>query len=343
LRHRDRQSVFNRFVHGFCVSSRRGSDRRGADQRFYAAPLSIEQKIGAYDWHGALLAVFGGHGEAPGKYLAPGVLIPSPDTMLLVLGFNQAVWYQLDSLTGENRRLPYALNQPRGIAFGDKRFVTTSTGGMPGALFLSEPFPGGSQLGTSSSPLRSQFTTVAGLRMFRHITGDEREWFTMAQFLSPTMEVWQRGRRVRQVLLPAPWYEPYGVEAWEPVRRGIPAPEVITVTKSVWRDQRGLLWTITAVPDAHLPPHYRDTDRGAASEGPAKSPAPVVRPIREQNDAVIAVYLVTDSSVALIASQRFDQNLNRFLSDSVLAESTYPEPGLTRFSLYRFRLSGFLP
>lgn len=316
----------------------------GADQHFYVAPLSDGMKIGKYDGEGDLQTIFAGRGEAPHQFRALSEMAASPDSMLLILGINRATWYRLDSLTATHQQLSATLNQARALAFRAHHFVATNSGGMPGELLYSEPPPNGTQLGVSLTPSHSEFGTVAGLRMLSHITGDEREWLTISQFFSPTVDVWRGAQRVRHVRLPAPWYRVYdGLEPWKPTRHGVPAGELITSTQSIWRDKHGLVWTITSLPDADLPPDYLHTDRSLVTSKESDAPPPRSRPIREQSDAIVAVYALSDSTITLIASHRFDQNVNRFLSDSVLSESTNPEPGLTRFILYRFRLSGYSP
>jgi hypothetical protein len=320
---------------------------QAADQQFYVAPLSVDQAIGRYDWSGRLTAVFGGRGEAPGKYLGVGGLFQSPDSLLLVLGFNQAVWYDLSSLVGELRTLPVMLNQPSAVAFSGHRFIATTTGGIGAALFYSEPQPSGTGIGVSASPTMTSLETEAALGMFRSVAAmSTTRYVAMGRYLAPILEVWTSDSGlVRRLAVPAPWFESYGTEAWGPITAGVPSGAVLTVTRSIWLDGEGRLWTITNLPDAGLPADYptsahREAARrvGVVTEG-AGADVPRM-PLREQADAIIAVYEVSDTAVKVIAKTRVDARLTRFLSDSIVAELEIPEPGVNRFILYRFRLAG---
>jgi len=317
----------------------------GADHRFYVAPLSVEQKIGQYDRHGRLLAMFGGHGEAPGKYYAPAAIAASPDSMLLVLDINQVLWFRLDSLTAEHGPLGDFPNQGGLLAFRGRRFVATSSGGMPGELMYSEPKPDGTQLGVSVSPHTSMTDTEAQLRMWRVITGTDSMWLTMSQKFEAVVEVWQGFQIVRRIRLPAPWYPPYGIEATAASTAGSANGAVWPVTQSIWLDREGVLWTITSVADSTGSVDRRAGGGRSPTEKEilAGAPRPVVSPLRGRFDAVVTAYLISDSTVSLIASARVDPYLVSILSDSVLAERANPEPGLTSFTLYRYALRGYAP
>lgn len=313
----------------------------GADHRFYVAPLSVDQKIGQYDREGRLLAVFGGHVEEPGKYYTPAAIAASPDSMLLVLDRNQVIWYHLDSLTAEHAQLGDFPNQGGLLAFRKRRFVATSSGGMPGELLYSDPNPNGTQIGTSASPSTSRIDREAELRMWRVITGTDSTWFTASWRFEPLVEEWDRLGKRRRFVLPAPWYPRYDLRAAQAAMEGPNAP-VLPVMRALWRDTQGLLWTITSIADRDLvadgsgarnQPTERDLLRGSTGGWRQAD--------EDRFDAIVAAYAISDSSISLVSSARFDPLLVAFLSDTVLAGLSHPEPGLTQFTLFRIDLTGY--
>ncbi len=312
----------------------------GAEHRFYVAPLSVEQKIGQYDRHGRLLAMFGGHGEAPGKYYAPAAIAPSPDSMLLVLDINKVLWFRLDSLTAELGPLGDFPNQGGLLAFRDRRFVTTSSGGMPGELLYSEPKPDGTQIGVSVSPHISMTDTESELRMWRAITGSDSVWLTASWHFAPVVELWNEFRRVRRFVLPAPWWPTGGAEGTTPFSTTI-AP----LTRAIRLDAAGRLWTLTSVPDsAYVAAAARTTSKPVSEREILQQRSVGAEPLTLRRfNTVVAVYQLSDTTVSLVASQRFEPTLVSFLSDTILAGTSRSEPGMTQLSIYSYTLRGLSP
>jgi hypothetical protein len=314
----------------------------GADQSFYVAPMSDRQKIGKYDWGGGLRALFGGKGEGPEQYYSPQGIAASPDSQLLVVSLSKALWYDLNTLRGIAKAIPVTLNQPALVAMVGQKFLATTTGGigMSGQLYWSAPEPNGTILGRSTSPVVPNTESRNGMRMFRTVAArDTSTFYTVGKFLEPLLEVWHVGDGLfNQVELPAPWFKKYDVSALAPSSGGASQVETVPMSFHVWRDDDGLIWTLTSVPDRALPKSRpaQSPRRGEDAHRPGANRAE--RPLREKGDGVIAVYEVTDSSVQLVTSARFDALLTLFLSDSVVAERSYPEPGSTRFILYKLRL-----
>ncbi|MDX2263060.1 MAG: hypothetical protein SFU84_15315 [Gemmatimonadales bacterium] len=313
---------------------------QGADQQFYIHPMSDQLKIGRYDWKGALTLLFGGQGEAPGQYGSAGTLAAAPDSQLLLVEYRKVHWYDLQTLESSAEPVPMPLNQPALIAFSGRRFLATTTGGvgMSGEIYLSTPNPGGLVLGRSTAPTVPNTATVGGASMFRHVTGRvPGEFYTIGWFLAPTLERWTTSGGLRdRVELPAPWFVPYGVEALIE-RDAKPRAAPLAGTTSLWQDGSQRVWTVTRVPDPRtigLPPPKvvsdADAHRGVQAE---ETLAP-----NQRADAVIAAYEISDSSVSLLTSKRFDQRVLGFLSDSIVVERSFPEPGLARFVVYRLRL-----
>jgi len=313
---------------------------QGADQQFYIHPLSDQLKIGRYDWKGRLTRLFGGHGEAPGQYRFAGTLAAAPDSQLLLVEYRKVHWYDLRTLESSAEPVPVPLNQPALIALSGRRFLATTTGGvgMAGEIYLSTPNPEGLVLGRTTSPRRSNTETMGGASMFRHVTGRvPGEFYTIGWFLAPTLERWTTSGGLKdRVELPAPWFVPYGIDALIE-RDAKPRAAPLAGTTSLWQDGSQRIWTVTRVPDPRtigLPPPQvvsdADAHRGVQAE---ETLAP-----NQRADAVIAAYEISDSSVSLLTSKRFDQRVLGFLSDSIVVERSFPEPGLARFVVYRLRL-----
>jgi hypothetical protein len=315
---------------------------QGADQAFYVAPMSEELKVGRFGWTGQLGMLLGGRGEAPGQYHSPAGMAASPDSQLVVVSVGRVVWYDLRSLQAVTLPLSVTLNQPSVVALTGRRFVATTTGGvgMLGQLFYSDPGPAGTPIGSSTSPITPTKESVDGIEMFRSLTAsDTLTMLTTRRFLEPILEVWSVGKgRIREVELPAPWYPKYELSALAPAAAGASQVELVPMTFHVWRDVEGLVWTLTSVPDSkrskQVVAAVSPGSHGVRSEGVRAGP----RPLRDQGDGVVAVYEVSDTSVRLVASARFDALLTFFLSDSVVAERSYPDQGSTRFILHKLRL-----
>lgn len=313
---------------------------QGADQAFYVAPMSEQLKVGRYGWTGQLELLLGGRGEAPGKYYSPAGMAASPDSQLLVVSEGRVVWYDMGSLNAVTLPLAVTLNQPSVVAMRGRRFVATTTGGvgMLGQLFYSEPGPSGTPIGRSTSPITATKESVGGIEMFRSLTAsDTLTVLTTRRFLEPILEVWSVGAgRVREIELPAPWYPKYDLNALTPAAAGASQVELVPMTFHVWKDAEGLVWTLTSVPDDQRSKEVEPSNpNGSRSEGVRSTS----RPLRDQGDGVVAVYAVSDTAVHLVASARFDALLTFFLSDSVVAERSYPDQGSTRFILHKLRLN----
>ena len=319
---------------------------QGADQRFYAGPLSERFAVGRYGRDGRLQSLLGGRGEAPGEWPAISGLAASPDSLLLVLGVSTVVWFDLDSTTWTQSRSPVILNQPSLVALRGKRFAGTSTGGIQGELFFSEPQPSGQMLGRSSAPTGNGFQTEAQVRMFRVAARqDSQRIVTVSQYLSPTLQVWSADSGLlAHGELPAPWFVPYGMDAWDAIAAGLSGEEVLTMTTGVWVDAAGRLWTVTSVPDPRLPPveaRLSALAKRQKTEMP-EAPGSPGEPSAVQ-DAIIAVYELSAGKVTLLAWRRFDTALTTIVSDSVVAQVSVPDPLLTRFVLYQMKFVDSTP
>ncbi|MCA9763926.1 MAG: hypothetical protein KC544_12440 [Gemmatimonadetes bacterium] len=256
------------------------------------------------------------------------------------------VWFDLDSTTWTQSRSPVILNQPSLVALRGKRFAGTSTGGIQGELFFSEPQPSGQMLGRSSAPTGNGFQTEAQVRMFRVAARqDSQRIVTVSQYLSPTLQVWSADSGLlAHGELPAPWFVPYGMDAWDAIAAGLSGEEVLTMTTGVWVDAAGRLWTVTSVPDPRLPPveeRLSALAKRQKTEMP-EAPGSPGEPSAVQ-DAIIAVYELSAGKVTLLAWRRFDTALTTIVSDSVVAQVSVPDPLLTRFVLYQMKFVDSTP
>ena len=299
----------------------------GADQRFYVGPMSGGQRIGVFDWSGTLLKLFSRRGEAPGRHQGISAMATTPDSMLVVLGSNIAIWFPLPEGAPQTVVLPYTQNEPRVAAF--RGHIFSAAVGTPIRRGFFSSFGRDSTIAFGDSlPAPTPGTlTLDQRRAYRQLTpAAKNRFWAMSSSLEPLVEEWTvDGTLLRRYRLPAPWFKTHGLEIYPDLQKhGIRGVRV-SVGRSIWRDKEGRLWTITQVSD----PDWALVRDQPGVSGFDRS---------KVTDAVIAVYEVTDSTIDLLAKRQVDQALGRFLSDSVVAEVLYPDNDVTHFNLFRFRL-----
>lgn len=306
----------------------------GVDQAFYVTTMTERARVGVYDWQGKLVRLLGRTGEGPGELKAAISVAASRDSFLAVLDYSRILWYSLGGGEPITRVLPIPIAEFRTIALPGRGLVVAAEQRMPGRAFLyvdtlGVMHPFGDSLKAPRSGLEEYMPHSLTVR-------DRSGFFAMPYYVTPRLDEWElSGKLVRRYELPAPWFEPYTRDRLRDLGRLGPRGMRIAISNGAWRDANGLLWTIATVPD----PRWKIVADTGDKDERGEVHAPYWGYDRRQvQDAVIAVYRLTDSSVTLVASQRVDFPLSRFLSDSVVAERKYIDRGAPVFNLFRYRL-----
>jgi hypothetical protein len=312
----------------------------GMDQHFYVGPVSEPSKVAEFGWDGSLIRLIGHRGKGPGELTGIGHVVATSDSLIGAFSINRIVWFPLSGQPPITETVAQPLDDARLVGLAGRRVVGSNRSSNLRTFVAYGPDGRGRTFGDTNG------FDPAGPRTFR--SGMGSRWladagsgiWTVSEYFAPIFEQWSfDGHRTRRLRLPASWFTPYGPDQLNKLAQfGIRSVPIAT-TKSAWRSRDGYLWTITQVPDrkwrfsldsATTPPGLTRTGR------PIRSFYGFDRDL--VLDAVLAVYSVTDSTATLIASQQVDQALTQFLSDSVIAQETYPDGLSSTIRLFRFRL-----
>ena len=313
----------------------------GSDQAFYVAALSAPGRIARYDWHGHLDKLLGRTGDGPGELRWAMAVSATADSFLAVLDYRRIVWFPLPDGPVITEALLPPIAEFRAIALPRRGFVAAVVQDRSLRTFIYRGPDGTSRtFGDSSGPPDSH--------MMERQEGDRSHWLTaldsnrfwaMPEFFESSVEEWSTdGALLRRYRPPAPWFVPYGPEMLKQLGSSGIRAVPLAMSKAVWRDSQGRMWTLTQVPD----PHWRvQRDAGAELDERGERHATLCCfDRRKVVDGIIAVYQVTDSSIALIASRRVDMPLVGILSDTIAVEGVYPSADVMTFNVFRFRLVG---
>ncbi|MES2305613.1 MAG: hypothetical protein V4558_08900 [Gemmatimonadota bacterium] len=311
---------------------------QGADQLFYVAPMSEQGRVGVYGWDGHLVRLLGRTGDGPGELRWAASVAAAPDGSLGVLDFNRILWYPLLGGAPITQVLDQPLGEFRTLALPGRGLVVATEQSMPGRAFVYVDSLGNRR--DFGDSLKARATVGDGFAPHSLAASGGGHFYAMPWYNTPRIDEWDtNGRLLRRYQLPAPWFTPYGIEPLRELQRVGVRGLRLAISSSAWRDRAGLLWTITNVAD----PRWKVVaDIGQKDELGARQPLLSGYDKRLVQDAIIAVYRVTDTSVALVASRRVDMPLSRFLSDSVVAERTQAGREDVGFNLFRYRLRGLL-
>ena len=313
----------------------------GSDQAFYVARVSTQGRVARYDWHGQLSRLLGRTGDGPGELRWAMAVATSSDSFLAVLDYRRIVWFPLPDGPAITEVLLPPIAELRSIALPGRGFVAAVVQDRSLRSFIYRG-PDGTNRTFGDSGGQPDSRT-----MERH-EGDRSHWlaaidanrfWAMPEFFEPSVEEWStNGTLVRRYRPPAPWFAPYGPDMLRQLAANGIRAVPLAMSKAVWRDSHGRMWTLTQVPD----PHWR-VQRGIGIELDEHGERHATLwgfDRRKVVDGIIAVYQVTDSSIALIASRRVDMPLTAILSDSIAVESVYPSVDVMTFNVFRFRLVG---
>ena len=312
-----------------------------ADSQFYIAPVSIRGTVAQYDQRGSFVRLLGRHGRGPGEMNLPSGLALT-DSSLVVFDFSRLVTFALDGSDTTTMRVDPPVGEYDNIALPGGTYVSAAIQ-RPTTRNLIVIHPDGRSVTFGDSVFydgAGEAEQRRAAESYRIIAPfDSSRFLTMLRVFSPTIERWNTGGALEaRYRLTAPWFPEYGVKELEEFRLHGRQKSAIARAQALRVDEQGRLWTLVWVKDSFW------NDQQEIPTVAVEGGGPRVRQYwgfdrRKVEDAILAVYYLSDSGATLLASTRFDIPFSRFVSDSLVIEEVDIDRGLMKFNVFKIRLA----